>query len=303
MRIPGANEEYLIYQTLIGAWPMDAIDADLTDAARDALRTRINDYMTKALREAKLHTSWINVNAPYERGIAQFIDLLLQPTTADRSSTELRTLRARHPAARRSATRSPRRCSRSRRPACPTSTRGPSCGTCRWSIPTTGGRSTSPPGARCWPSSSNAETPSCPACCAELLRQPGDGRVKLLVTARALRHRRLNRARYDRGDYVALSADGEHARHVVAFARTLDGTASLTVVGRLFASLAADGKPPVGEASWGDTRVVLPPTLPQGAYRDVLTGSVVELDRSRDTAGIRLAQAFANLPVAILEPT
>jgi len=48
---------------------------------------------------------------------------------------------------------------------------------------------------------------------------------------------------------------------------------------------------------------VLPPTLPQGAYRDALTGSVVELDRSRETAGIRLAQAFANLPVAILEPT
>ena len=59
---------------------MDAIDADLTDAARDALRTRINEYMTKALREAKVHTSWINLNAPYERGIAQFVDLLLQPS-------------------------------------------------------------------------------------------------------------------------------------------------------------------------------------------------------------------------------
>ena len=65
------------------------------DAAREALRTRINDYMTKALREAKLHTSWINVNAPYERGVAQFIDLLLQPPAAHRSSTELRQLRAR----------------------------------------------------------------------------------------------------------------------------------------------------------------------------------------------------------------
>ena len=39
--------------------------------------------MTKALREAKLHTSWINVNAPYERGVAQFIDLLLQPSSGE----------------------------------------------------------------------------------------------------------------------------------------------------------------------------------------------------------------------------
>jgi maltooligosyltrehalose synthase len=47
-----------------------------------------------------------------------------------------------------------------------------------------------------------------------------------------LKHRRLNRARYDRGDHLPLSADGERARHVVAFARTLDGRASLTLVGR-----------------------------------------------------------------------
>ena len=83
-----------------------------------------------------------------------------------------------------------------------------------------------------------------PDLCAELLRRPGDGRVKLLVTARALKHRRLNRARYDRGDHLPLSADGERARHVVAFARTLDGTASLTLVGRLFSSLAGDGQAP-----------------------------------------------------------
>src|SRR6185369_3837778 len=66
------------------------IDADLTDAARDTLRTRINEHMTKALREQKLHTSWINVNAPYERGIAQFIDLLLQPSGGGSFVTELR---------------------------------------------------------------------------------------------------------------------------------------------------------------------------------------------------------------------
>ena len=50
--------------------------------------------MTKALREAKLHTSWINVNAPYEQGIAQFIDLLLQPSSSGPFVAELRQLRA-----------------------------------------------------------------------------------------------------------------------------------------------------------------------------------------------------------------
>ena len=63
----------------------DGRDRRRPDRRRRARRcgARIGDYMTKALREAKLHTSWINVNAPYERGVAQFIDLLLQPSSGD----------------------------------------------------------------------------------------------------------------------------------------------------------------------------------------------------------------------------
>jgi (1->4)-alpha-D-glucan 1-alpha-D-glucosylmutase len=301
VRIPGANEEYLIYQTLIGAWPMDAIDADLTDAAREALRTRINDYMTKALREQKLHTSWINVNAPYERGIAQFIDLLLQPNGGS-FVTELRSFvrRILIPGICNSLSQAVLKITA---PGVPDIYQG----TELWDLSLVDPDNRRPVDFAARRAllaelvkHGDAELPGL---CAELLRRPGDGRVKLLVTARALRHRRLNRARYDRGGHLPLFADGQRARHLVAFARALDGTASLTLVGRLFAALASDGKTPVGEATWGDTRVVLPPTLPQGAYRDVLTGGVVELDRSRGTADIRLAQAFANLPVAILEPT
>jgi (1->4)-alpha-D-glucan 1-alpha-D-glucosylmutase len=301
VRIPGANEEYLIYQTLIGAWPMDAIDADLTDAAREALRARINDYMTKALREAKLHTSWINVNAPYERGIAQFIDLLLQPSGGS-FVTELRSFVR--------GILIPGVCNSLSQLVLKVTAPGvPDIyqGTELWDLSLVDPDNRRPVdfAARraLLAELVKRDDAELPGLCGELLRRPGDGRVKLLVTARALRHRRLNRARYERGGYLPLSADGQRARHVVAFARNLDGTASLTLVGRLFASLAGDGKAPVGEASWGDTRVVLPSTLPQGAYRDALTGSVVELDRSRSAAGLLLAQAFANLPVAILEPT
>ena len=66
---------------------------------------------------------------------------------------------------------------------------------------------------------------------------------------------------------------------------------------------APPGVPPVGEASWSDTRLVLPASLPQRAYRDTLTGSIVELDRGPSGPGLRLSQAFGYLPVAILEPS
>src|SRR5439155_18922757 len=68
--VPSRNDEYLFYRTLIGAWPLEPMD----QASLDALRGRIQAYMQKAAREAKVDTSWVNVNSAYEAALAQFID-------------------------------------------------------------------------------------------------------------------------------------------------------------------------------------------------------------------------------------
>src|SRR5439155_11207297 len=62
---PGANTEYLVYQTLVGAWPIDV--------------ERFRAYLAKAVREAKVHTSWINPNARYDEAIAKFAEAILDP--------------------------------------------------------------------------------------------------------------------------------------------------------------------------------------------------------------------------------
>jgi (1->4)-alpha-D-glucan 1-alpha-D-glucosylmutase len=302
VRIPSANEEYLIYQTLIGAWPMDAIDADPTDAAREALRARIHEYMTKALREAKLHTSWINVNAPYERGVAQFIDLLLQPSSGEGFVAEMRRFVG--------GILIPGICNslaqvviKATAPGVPDVYQG----TELWDLSLVDPDNRRPVdfvARRALVAELTGRSEAAlPDLVASLLRRPGDGRIKLLVTARTLQHRRRRRALYDSGGYVALEVAGAQERHAFAFARTLEGTASLTVVGRLLASIAPAGVAPVGEASWSDTRILLPPALPRGAYRDVLTGRIVELDGGPSAPGLRLAEVFAHLPVAILEPS
>ena len=56
LKVPDRNEEYLLYQTLIGAWPLGEPGAD----EYEVFRTRIREYMLKAAREAKVNTSWIN---------------------------------------------------------------------------------------------------------------------------------------------------------------------------------------------------------------------------------------------------
>ena len=60
---PSLNDEYLLYQTLIGSWPLEELD----EAGLAAYRERIEGYMIKAAREAKSRTSWANVNADTKR--------------------------------------------------------------------------------------------------------------------------------------------------------------------------------------------------------------------------------------------
>jgi (1->4)-alpha-D-glucan 1-alpha-D-glucosylmutase len=66
-QVPDPNTEYLLYQTLVGAWPISL--------------ERICAYMEKAVKEAKVHTSWTDPNQVYERDLADFIAAILADRT------------------------------------------------------------------------------------------------------------------------------------------------------------------------------------------------------------------------------
>ena len=72
---PSRNEEYLLYQTLVGTWPLAPMTAD---EERD-YRERIRDYMLKTMREAKVFTSWLNPSEPHEQAMARFVEMVLSP--------------------------------------------------------------------------------------------------------------------------------------------------------------------------------------------------------------------------------
>ena len=74
VRAPDRSTEHLLYQTLLGAWPLAG---RAPASADDLFAQRIRDYMIKASREAKVQTSWINPNAEYEAALTAFIDAVL----------------------------------------------------------------------------------------------------------------------------------------------------------------------------------------------------------------------------------
>ncbi|MGH7359146.1 MAG: malto-oligosyltrehalose synthase, partial [Candidatus Rokuibacteriota bacterium] len=77
---PDPNEEYFVYQTLIGAWPWEPAG----DAEYATFTERIQEYALKALREAKVHTSWVSLQPAYEAAVRRFVAAILDRSEPSR---------------------------------------------------------------------------------------------------------------------------------------------------------------------------------------------------------------------------
>src|SRR6478735_3685517 len=76
LEAPDANEEYLLYQTLLGTWPMQSNGEPEPVPAPNYVE-RIQAYMTKALKEAKINTSWIQPNEEWDVAMHDFVARIL----------------------------------------------------------------------------------------------------------------------------------------------------------------------------------------------------------------------------------
>ena len=293
--VPSTNEEYFLYQTLLGAWPLTAMD----DPGYADFAHRIHTYMEKALREAKVNTSWINPNAEYEAAFHNFLDAILDRSVGNLFLDQFTPFQAR--IARVGMYNSlSQTLIKIAAPGLPDFYQGTEV----WNF------SLADPDNRravdygrlrsLLAGLQAAESGNRLALIDRLLEEPEDGSLKLYVTSRALRFRREHRALFAKGNYLPLRSSGEKHKHLIAFARSLRGTTILVLAGRFFAQLEARTRVPVGAEPWGDTGVVLRKRLPAGSYREVFTGeTITPLQRDGDTV-LPVSQAFAHLPIAML---
>jgi (1->4)-alpha-D-glucan 1-alpha-D-glucosylmutase len=127
----------------------------------------------------------------------------------------------------------------------------------------------------------------------ELLASRADGRIKLFVIHRTLQARREYRELFEQGDYLPLRVTGEHAAHVIAFARRQGERLAVTIAPRLLVSLVGEDALPLGDI-WRDTAVELPTDAPR-TWRNVFTAESLSA-----TKQIVVADALRRLPVALL---
>jgi (1->4)-alpha-D-glucan 1-alpha-D-glucosylmutase len=296
---PDRNDEYLLYQTLLGCWPATPVDPGEHRAFVD----RIQGYMLKAVREAKVHTSWINPRPEYEGALRAFVGRLLDRSGPNEFLDDFLVFQAR--VAELGIYNSlSQTLLRLTAPGVPELYQGAEL----WELslvdpdnrrPVDFGRRRAVL-AEAQARAGAAGEDLLPLA-RELLAARADGRVKLYVLHRALIHRRQHPALYLQGSYLPLEVSGDRSDHVCAFLRSKDGEEIVVAVPRLPSSLAGDG-PPVGTGVWGEAAVVLPPGGGPAAYRHLLTGEVVESREHEGQRTLPLAGVFRSFPVAMLEP-
>jgi (1->4)-alpha-D-glucan 1-alpha-D-glucosylmutase len=291
---PDANEEYLLYQTLVGTWPLAPPD---TEEARARYTSRMQDYMQKALKEAKLHTSWINPHEHYERAVREFVARILDP---ERSAAFIEDLSefVRLPSRAGLLNSLSQTLLKIASPGVPDFYQG----TELWSFtlvdPDNRRQVDYEQRRALLASMREAGDGDATAFVNELLERPEDGRVKMYVTARALNFRRAHAELFSRGEYAPLAARGRRAENALAFARAHGEEACVAIAARFFTRLgvSAEGPLALSAEAWGDTVLPLGESG-AGRWRDAFTGR--EFDANEGGA-LRLSELLSPLPVALL---
>lgn len=296
---PSADDEYLLYQTLIGAWPLTQLD----EQEYEGFCARIQGYMNKAIREAKVHTSWVNSDHEYEEAMRQFVAGVLNRAEAKDFFDEFL------PFQRRIAQYGmynslAQLLIKIAAPGVPDFYQG----TELWDFNLVDPDNRRPVDfglRRRVLAAVRSATDSVQArqdLLKDLLTHRVDGRIKLWLTREGLRYRREHAELFRLGEYVPLQVLGAKREHIFAFARIHGDQAVVVVVPRLLTSVIKDpAELPIGERIWGDTKVTMPAWKEGSPYRNVLTGrqSVTLPDEGRQV--IAVADILGECPVALME--
>lgn len=308
---PDANDEYLFYQALLGAWPPDVLESPVPpEAAPDAFVARMQRFMEKAVKEAKLHTSWITPNVEYEQAVARFVDRTLSgrraaPFLASFVSFVQRVARAGVTNALAQLVL------KLTCPGVPDFYQGTEVWDhslvdpdnrrpVDWALRRRLLETLTPP-ARPTSNGRDSGGEATRHVATDLLDKWHDGRIKLFVTAVGLQWRRMHASTLMDGEYVPLEVDGVRSIHLIAFARQAGRHAMVVVVPRLTTSLCAQDTWPVGEQTWGDTTIRLSHGLAGRGFRHVFTGERLTATPKDDRATVVLARDVLRIwPVAVL---
>jgi (1->4)-alpha-D-glucan 1-alpha-D-glucosylmutase len=277
---PDTNDQVILLQALLGAWPLELMEGADSKQLR-AFQERMEGYLTKALREAKRHTSWVAPNEGYEGAALKLLQAVLDPKNPF--------LERLQPLARRLSLLGmlnglSRTILKMTLPGVPDIYQG----TEFWDFSLVDPDNRRPVDYTTRIAAFDTNEPL-----AALMRTWPDGRIKQRILSRLLHDRAASPTLYAEGDYQPLSIEGEQASHLLAYVRRHGETALAVIVPRLWSELTSGESLFPDQVAWSDTTV----TLHHGHWRHVITGDDVLIDADEQ----KIAVLMGTLPFVVLK--
>lgn len=284
--IVDTNDEYFLYQNLVGAFPFEPYD-------HQEFIQRIKDYVIKSVREAKVHTAWLRPDTEYEENFETFVEKLLAPGEDNEFLPSLRSFQAKI-AFYGILNSLSQTLLKLTSPGVPDIYQG----TEMWDLSLVDPDNRRPVDYhhRLHELEQFQEwrDRDLPGLLENLLTYATDGRIKLYLTSQVLAALTDYPEIFQQGDYTPVTVTGQYADHVVAFERRNGDSVAITVVPRFLTSLVEPGTMPLGEEVWQDTTLDLSSNN-SGEWLDVLTKRSLS-----HTSKLKLSKALEQFPVALL---
>jgi (1->4)-alpha-D-glucan 1-alpha-D-glucosylmutase len=289
---PEQNMEVLLYQTLVGAWPLSREEVP-------EFKQRLKSYMVKAAREAKVFTSWRWPNPEYEEALLEFIESILEISDQNEFLPDF--LQFEKQIAYYGFLNSlVQVLLKTTSPGVPDFYQG----TELWNLSLVDPDNRRPVDfqrrRKLLDDLIQQEAQGQQSLIRQVLQSWEDGRVKLYLTCKALNVRKSHIELFLDGDYIPLQVEGKRQEHICAFGRRKTEIWALVVVPRFLTRLIRADTLPLGRRVWGDDFLILPADAPQ-RWLNVLTGETIKFPKA--TENLPLPRVFGIFPVALLVGT
>lgn len=294
--VPARNDEYLLYQTLVGIFPAEPPD----QAGWSELSQRIEQYMLKAIREAKEHTSWANTNEEYENAVVAFARAILQRSRKNQFLSDFSEFHRR--IVRMALFNSLSQCL----------LKMTSPG-----VPDVYQANELPDFSLVDPDNRRPvdyelrqallkqlqqdvqSASSLPELASTFISNSECDKSKLYLTWKTLELRRNEPALFQEGEYIPLPVHGERAAHVIAFARKHEDRYAIVAAPRLCATLLGENTNTVcDEALWADTAINALDTQAT-CFHNIFTRECLVSARGQEQK-LKLGEMLRHFPVAVL---
>lgn len=286
---PDPGEESLLYQSMLGAWP--ASEEELPE-----FRERLKAFFIKAVREAKLHTNWLDPNSEYESALLTYLDSIFASGTESGFFPEFLALQEKV-AFYGFLNSLSQVVLKIASPGLPDFYQGEEL----WDYNLVDPDNRRPVDfalrSRLLDEIKHLDHENRDSLLKSLIAAWQDGRIKLFLTWKALNFRRDHRELFEKGEYLPLETAGKQKESLCAFARRLDNQWAVVVAPRLLSRVVDPDAIPLGREVWGAASIQLPPNAPV-EWCDVITGQPLHAGRRSRRAILRAADLLGSFPVA-----